>query len=607
MSQTIDRTLRDARQALKAGQARQARRLLLEAHERFPMNSRILSDLRALETKVSGLPATPFGPAHVKRIMALRAAKRMAEAIEEMVSYAFLNLESPLARGVLGGLYLEAGHPEAALPHLKAALRADPSHVEARVQLAVTLTRLNRHPEAMEHLETVLQAMPDHILALKVKVDVCQRTIGPAAAEEPLRRLARLMPDDEQIRIALAGAVAVKQDGGEAEKILQDYLDTNSTDFRAMVNLGNMRLNQGRMSEAEALFRKAVAVEPKAAFGYFNLGRTVTFQPGDPALPGLMALADDRTIPVDEQVAAQFAASKALEDLGDVDASFARLAEGNRLRRSQSSYHIRQDEALLRDIAGRFAAHQPPLDAAGLTVHPRRPVFVVGMMRSGTTLAEQILSSHSQVHGAGELETMNRLMLEEMARQPGPLDQAALKRVREAYLTDIASLPGQQPVVIDKMPANFRAIGLIAKAIPEARFIHMRRDPVAVCWSIYKTLFTLHTIGYAWDLTEVGQYYRLYEGFMQAIEAQYPGMVLHVDYKELTETPEPVIRRMLDYCGLPFEAACLSPEKNDRAVRTASVRQVRSGIYTGSTSKWRGFEKHMGPLLEALKQPATSF
>ena len=156
---------------------------------------------------------------------------------------------------------------------------------------------------------------------------------------------------------------------------------------------------------------------------------------------------------------------------------------------------------------------------------------------------------------------------------------------------------------MDKLPANFRFIGLIRKALPEARIVHLRRDPVAVCWSNYKTYFNAQNIGYAWDLQEVAGYYRLYEDFMEKMALEYPWQILTVDYAALTETPEPVIRGILDFCGLPFEEACLRPQENTRAVRTASVRQVRSGIYKGSNSKWRGFETHMGPLLQALARP----
>lgn len=606
MNPTIDRALREARTTLLAGDARAARRSLLELHEKHPGNTAILGALAKVEEKVSGQKARPFGAAHMKRIMALRAQRQLPLAIEEMVSYAFLNLTSPLARNTLGALYMEAGLPEPALPHLAAAVKADPAFRDARMNLAVALLKLDRAPEAAGQLEAVLQKSPDHVPALRMLADAYERTRGTAATADIYRRLAQLLPDSQEIRLALAQATAFSDDNAEAVARMTRHVEEHPQDHRSMVNLGNVLSGQGRMAEAEALFRRAIAVSPRAPTAYFNLGRTITFRPDDPALPGLFALQDDRSLPLNEQVSARFAAAKAHEDLGDADASFANLAEGNRLRRGMVSYSTAGAAAELDDILTRFAPGTPALPAGALSPARRRPIFVLGMMRSGTTLTEQILSSHSQIYGAGEMETMNMLMWEGMQAGPGPFDAARLAHVRQAYLQDLDRLPGDEPFVVDKMPANFRCIGLIAKTLPEAKIIHMRRDPVAVCWSIYKTFFTIQSIGYAWDMTEVAEYYRLYERFMQRIAQDYPGLVLDVDYQELTEDPQSVVRRMLDFVGLPFEEACLAPQLNTRAVRTASSRQVRSGIYKGSSSKWRGFEKHMGPLLEALGEGATS-
>jgi hypothetical protein len=219
------------------------------------------------------------------------------------------------------------------------------------------------------------------------------------------------------------------------------------------------------------------------------------------------------------------------------------------------------------------------------------------MMRSGTTLLEQMLSSHPQVHGAGELEALPRLAAAEMASGQGPLDAAALERIRSGYLDVLRRLGGGCPMVVDKLPANFRMIGLIRKAMPEARILHMRRNPVAVCWSIYKTMFSNITIGYAHSLEDTIAYYDLYEAMMAQWRRDYPDGFLDVEYEALTRDTEPTIRAVLEYCGLPFDPACLAPQDNTRAVRTASNRQVRSGIYQGSSGKWRDFEAHLQPLV----------
>ncbi len=606
MSSAVDRAIRDAKTALRAGQGRAARRTLLDMLERFPANPRLQNELAGLATTLSGLPARGFGPAHVKRIVAMLGAGAIAEAIEEMVALALLNPANPMARNVLGRLYLDAGVPQAALPHLITAAHADPAFREAQVNLATAYLQLGRAAEAVAPLEAVLRAHPDFVPALDMLGRVLVTLERGREAIAPFRRLLALQPGDPEVLLSLTNALNAAQETTEAAEILHGLVARDPANHRALNNLANIELAEGRLTEAEAHARAAIAASPLTAAGnaYYNLGRIITFAEGDPAIAAMQALAVRKeTMPPDEQVALMFALSKALEDIGAVDDSFAALAEGNRLKRATLNYSLDQDRALLDDLRHRFAAAVPGLNPADLPPPPVVPIFVVGMMRSGTTLTEQIISAHSQVHGAGELRFLGGAAGPEMAAQDGPLDPAALQRIRQSYLSELAALAGGAPFAVDKLPANFRFIGLIRKALPEARIVHLRRDPVAVCWSNYKTYFNAQNIGYAWDLQEVAGYYRLYEDFMAQMDADYPGQILTVDYAALTETPEPVIRGILDFCGLPFEEACLRPQENTRAVRTASVRQVRSGIYKGSNSKWRGFEAHMGPLLQALAQP----
>lgn len=606
MSSAVDRAIRDAKTALRAGQGRAARRILLDMLERFPANPRLQAELAAMVTSLSGLPARGFGPAHVKRVVAMLGAGAIGEAIEEMVALALLNPANPMARNVLGRLYLDAGVPQAALPHLMAASRADPAFREAQVNLATALLQLGRAAEAVAPLQAVLKAHPDFIPALDMLGRVLVTLERGREAIAPFRRLLALQPGDPEVLLSLANALNAAQETTEAAAILQALVARDPANHRALNNLANIELAEGRLTEAEAHARAAIASAPMTAAGnaYYNLGRIITFAEGDPAIAAMQALARRKeTMPPDEQVALMFALSKALEDIGAVDDSFAALAEANRLKRATLNYSLDMDRKLLDGLRRRFAAAVPGLPAADLPSPPVVPIFVVGMMRSGTTLTEQIISAHSQVHGAGELRFLGAAAEPELSAHDGALHAAALQRIRGRYLAELAGLAGGAPYAVDKLPANFRFIGLIRKALPEARIIHLRRDPVAVCWSNYKTYFNAQNIGYAWDLQEVAGYYRLYEDFMAQMDAEYPGQILTVDYAALTETPEPVIRGILDFCGLPFEEACLRPQENTRAVRTASVRQVRSGIYKGSNSRWRGFEPHMGPLLQALARP----
>lgn len=237
-----------------------------------------------------------------------------------------------------------------------------------------------------------------------------------------------------------------------------------------------------------------------------------------------------------------------------------------------------------------------------------RPIFIVGMPRSGTTLAEQILASHSQVHGAGEMEAINKAIRAEFNPDGRgycfSLAEDALSGIRRRYLATLRGLGTPRPVVTDKMPANFLWLGFILEAMPEARVIHLVRDPIAVCWSIFKNYFPATGLGFTCDLTDLAAYHRMYEDLMALWFARYPGRIFDLDYERLTEDQKGQTRALLDYCDLAWEEACLDFHRTDRVVRTASATQVRRKIYRGSSEAWKKFETHLRPLVEAISARA---
>jgi hypothetical protein len=231
------------------------------------------------------------------------------------------------------------------------------------------------------------------------------------------------------------------------------------------------------------------------------------------------------------------------------------------------------------------------------------------MMRSGTTLVEQILSSHSAVHGAGELETLGSLCLPVMetfhATKQRPTS-ADLQGLRDRYVDELTGLAQGGAVVTDKMPSNFLWIGFILASLPEAKIIHMRRDPVATCWSIFKHYFSSNGNGYAFDLKDVAAYYHLYAQLMQHWHDLFPGRVRDVPYETLTEEPDTWSRKIVEFSGLPWEEACLDFHMNKRAVRTASASQVRKKMYKGSSEAWMKYETQLASLKADLENKSHS-
>jgi hypothetical protein len=253
------------------------------------------------------------------------------------------------------------------------------------------------------------------------------------------------------------------------------------------------------------------------------------------------------------------------------------LSEGNRLKKAERGYSIDKEKRLFDAIKKlSYSAVEPS----------RRLIFIVGMPRSGTSLVEQILASHSTVHAAGELTAMAVLCLS--GKDP--------RGVRDGYLKGIPDAA----VVTDKMPANFMWIGVILSAFPDAKIVHTSRDPMATCWSIYKTSFTGSGNRFAHDLQDIAKFYKLYRDLMAFWRERFPGKIHDLNYEELTVNQEPETRALLDYCELPWEDACLRFHENPRPVRTASSAQVRKPMYQGSSRDWKRYEKHLTPLKEAL-------
>lgn len=599
MGTQIDKALRNAKAEVKAGQAAAARRTLLQALDAFSDNARLLAALAEVQTACTGLPARPFGRPQIARFLQTHATADRAMVIDELAAAVRLNPQSPPAQGFLGATLLQARLYPAAIRHLRLALTLDPGFFEAGVNLANALLAAGDPLQALATIDGVLAQRPDAPPALLLKARLLAQTHREAEAIVVFDRYRALMPADLAAAIDHAAALNAASRLDEAEGILRMVLE-KAPSAQAHGGLGNVLLNKGAVAQSAAQFEAALRLAPRSAISFFNLGRARDFTADDPLIPAMADLAEQGGLAPEDMAALHFGLAKAYEDIGDVDRSFAHLQRGNALRATLINYHIDQDRQLLASFAARFSAQACP--ALRPTQPPaKRPIFVLGMMRSGTTLLEQILSSHPQVHGAGELETLPRLLAE---AGPAPLSPEVLVRIRDGYLATLLAQETEKPVIVDKLPANFRLIGLIRKALPEAHILHMQRNPIAVCWSIYKTYFTNVGIGYAHSLQDTITYYDLYEDLMAKWRADYPGEFLDVDYEALTRDPEPAIRRVLAFCGLPFDPACLAPQGNRRAVRTASVRQVRDGIYQGSSGKWKAFEAHLAPLIDHFRAKA---
>tara|TARA_B100000073_G_C23720415_1_gene567435 strand:- start:1181 stop:2161 length:981 start_codon:yes stop_codon:yes gene_type:complete len=307
----------------------------------------------------------------------------------------------------------------------------------------------------------------------------------------------------------------------------------------------------------------------------------------------------DESISEEQRCHINFGLAKACEDLGNFEQAFTYYSEGNELRKKLLNYDINQDEELFKKIKVNYPriennSLKPDKFSKNLI-----PIFIVGMPRSGTTLVEQIVSSHSKVTGAGELNFVNQFGA---AIATGLLEanNESLMNFRNKYLTKLKIVSNKNLIVTDKMPQNFRYLGLLAAAFPEAKIIHVKRNPAAVCWANFKQYFMSKNIGYCYAIDDVINYHKLYENLMNFWINRLNNRIYKLDYEQLTVNQESETRKLIDYLDIDWDDKFLSPQNNTRSVASASKIQVRKKVYRGSSEQWRNYQPYLNGAFDGL-------
>ena len=539
---------------------------------------------------------------------ALMARGRIGEAIVHYERALFLEPGQADTCSNLGITLAEQGRIDDAVSHYERALVLDPGHINAHNNLGVALVHQDKIDDALPHFRQVLTIDPDHVDAhnnLGVAL-VRQGRIDDAIPH--YERAVVLSPGHINARNNLGVALAQQGRMNDAVTHHERVLAINPDHPEAHNGLGNIFKFQGKFDDAMAHYGRAIAIRPAYAEAHFSRAEIKTFHSGDADLAALEALARMDDLPADKAPFIHFALAKALEDSGDYPRAFEHLRKGNALKRRQISYdeplaaqHFERISAAFDgSLFHRFQGQGDPSSA---------PIFVLGMPRSGSTLIEQILSSHPQVHGAGELTNLDAAMstvLNAGDRQiPFPecvaaLDGVALRRIGQAYLAGLP-VPADGAIrIIDKMPDNFLNTGLIPLALPNARIIHTMRDPVDTCVSCYSKLFASGQ-HFSYDMAELGRHYRRYSELMNHWRSVLPpSAMLDVSYEDVVDDLEGQARRLIEYCGLPWDDRCLSFHRTSRPIKTASAVQVRKPLFRSSLQRWRKYESGLAPLLREL-------
>ena len=531
-----------------------------------------------------------------------------AGAEEAFLEFARASVTSPLLKPA--AVDIRHGRLDAAEARLRAHLLQRSADPDALALLGGVYLQQGRWSDAEVLFAHALELAPD---SAAIRFNLANALFLQQKAPQGLAEINRLLardPDIPAYRNLQAACLALIGDHAAVNLIYEDLLRTYGRQPKIWLNYGHSLRAVGRQEEAVAAYRKSIALAPGLGEAYWSLAnlKVVKFTPDEAA--AIARMADTPSLADEDRIHLHYALGKAREDGRQYAEAFDHFARGAALRRRAAPYNI----AELAGLTARTRALFTPdflQSRAGAGSPDPAPIFILGLPRSGSTLIEQILASHSQVEGTMELPDINHLVLDLTRATPqgapgawpgllASLTPGRLRALGEDYIrrTQVHRVMGRT-FFIDKMPNNFQHLGFIRLILPRARIIDARRHPMGACFSAFKQHFAQGQ-DFSYDLGDLGAYYRLYVEMMAHFDAVDPGAVYRVIYEDLVEDTEGQVRRLLDHCGLAFEPGCLEFYRNTRTVRTVSSEQVRQPIFRDGLDQWRSYEAWLDPLRQAL-------
>jgi len=554
-----------------------------------------------------------YADAHSNMGAALVAQGRVADALTHCERALALSPKHADVHCNLGVALAAMGRVNDAISHYRRALALSPEHIKAHCNLGVALAIQGKIEDAIQHYERALVLKPDYAEAhnnLGTALAVQGRT---EAAVAHYRRSLALCPNQVGVLYNLGTSLTALGDFSEGIASFERALALDPGRADVHNNWASALKHLGRFDDAMMHYEQSVALRPDDAKTLYNRVELKKFRWGDADLEALEGLARRGDFSVDDQIYIHFALGKALEDIGDFERSFEHLRKGNDLKRDRIYYNDGDVKNLFARVADVFNERLLS-NFHGQGDPSNAPIFVLGMARSGSTLVEQILASHPQILGAGELtflETQARTLFnvcDQRAQCPGnspPLDVATLRNLGQSYLSRLPALEGSQIRIVDKLPGNFIWVGAIRLMMPNARIIHTMRDPIDTCVSCYSKLFESGH-NYSHNLEELGRFYRYYRELMMHWRCVLPrDAMLEVSYEDVVDDLEGQARRLIDYCGLPWDDRCVSFNRTVRPIKTASAVQVRQPLFRSSLQRWRNYEAGIAPLIHELHEFIT--
>jgi Tfp pilus assembly protein PilF len=534
-------------------------------------NGQINEALKIVEALIKKSPNVPL--LYNIRGVCYQTIRELGNAIDDFSQATILKSDYAEAYCNLGVTYQEKGDLVSAVNAYKNAIDNDNNYPTAHNNLGKIFLASGEIDSSIEHLECAITLKSDFADA--------HNNLGSA--------FLRINKLNDAIK-SYKKAIALKPDFAVANN-----------------NLGITYLRKGDPKLASKFFENAITITPGYATAHHNLSGVKVYKEKDKQVSLIESLLIENNLSQKERIYLNFALAKAYEDLGNHEELFKHLNEGNRIRKKEMSNSIADSEEHNELIKLFFNSNN--INNIKLTYRdslPIRPIFIVGMPRSGTSLVEQIISSHHEVYGAGEVNNFHNIIMpiieKHAVNENYNLKNDEFALIRKQYSNSLERFYANEKVITDKWILNFKTIGFILSAFPESKIVHLKRDARATCWSIYKHYFSDEGNRWAYDYQDLARFYKSYVGLMDYWHNLFPGKIYDISYEDLTSDQEKETRNLLRYCDLDWDENCLNFYTNTRAVKTASAVQVRNKMYQGSSDVWRQYSEHLKPLLDALKQ-----
>ena len=503
---------------------------------------------------------------------------------------------------LIGACYKEIGQPDGAVQMFLIAVSINPKYSEAFFNLGATLQALDQKDDAVENYQKALDITPNYPDAHNNLGNTLLDLGKIDSAIESLEWAVAYKHDFAEAYNNLGNAY---NDSGKPDKAIENFkkaISCNPSYEKALFNLALVYKDLGNRDEFVENIEKALALNPSWGHAHYHLSRVKSYKKNDPQIDQIKQALEIENLNSIDLIGLNFALSKVYEDLENHKEQFKFLNEANSLRKKELNYSIERDQKLFLRIKETFKIPPSIFNSSEIKTKPNKPIFIVGMPRSGTSLVHQILDSHSEVKGLGELNNLNKFVVPLLKSFNHDFKECFSKKelllLRDEYLNSLPISDINENIIVDKMPLNFRYIGFILSCFPDAKVIHMNRDPMATCWSIYKYEFRGNA--YSFNQEDIASYYGLYSDLMGFWKDLFPGKIYDLCYEDLTSNQEEETQALLRYCELEWDDKCLNFHNNKTSVKTTSSMQVRKKMYQGSSEAWKKYEIYLKPLIKGL-------